>query len=341
MRASARAERRTRRTRAIVGAIVVVLALGVGVGAVWTGAGDDSGGDANRRSRLSFDADADETDDADDGRDGWKGGRRRWMRDSWRRWALSVCVPIASQVRDARRRLRALALGRGEEDRVDGFADPSLPIFVVGATTLLSLEKRLEKELWAWFVDSLGVSKTSPGRAHLESVLASDETTRSLDQTYDELRKRFPRDVVDDSETSEPSTSGLNAEGLIAFSDGIRGSIWPVMERSRAVKIQPASEAEHTFLLDHFDLLFPRTDPLDREAFHALAKLILVRRIIKALVKDFGGLGAIRQGLSTALVVDVRVIIDDGVVFRVHTVAPKSDAVEHTGRRLSIIAEAE
>ena len=50
----------------------------------------------------------------------------------------------------------------------------------------------------------------------------------------------------------------------------------------KAVDIRPATESEHAFLRDNFDLLFPPSDPLDRSTFHALAKLVLVRRIIKA-----------------------------------------------------------
>ena len=133
----------------------------------------------------------------------------------------------------------------------------------------------------------------------------------------------------------------LSAEGLIKFSDGIRGSIRHVMAvRPEAVAIQPASASEHAFLRDNFDLLVPSsTDPLDRSTFHALAKLILVRRIVKALVTDFGGVERIRRGLAEPLVIDVQVVVEGDVVFHVHTVAPKSDAVSGVGQRLGVISE--
>ena len=110
--------------------------------------------------------------------------------------------------------------------------------------------------------------------------------------------------------------------------------------RPEAVAIQPASASEHAFLRDNFDLLVPSsTDPLDRSTFHALAKLILVRRIVKALVTDFGGVERIRRGLAEPLVIDVQVVVEGDVVFRVHTVAPKSDAVSGVGQRLGVISE--
>ena len=38
----------------------------------------------------------------------------------------------------------------------------------------------------------------------------------------------------------------------------------------------------------HFDILFPASAPLDFAAFLSLAKLVLVRRIVKALVRHHG-----------------------------------------------------
>ena len=49
-----------------------------------------------------------------------------------------------------------------------------------------------------------------------------------------------------------------------------------------------ATPKEHDFLVRHFDLLFPAEAPLDLAAFLSLAKLVLVRRIVKALVRHHG-----------------------------------------------------
>ena len=235
---------------------------------------------------------------------------------------------------DARAR-RALE-GEGGAS-ADGFADPSLPIYVVGATSCKALERRLGKELWEWFVDALRVSPTSPGRARLAAVLSDARTVKGLDETFDELVKRYPREDEDDED--DDRAVSLSAAALVKFSDGIAGSIRPVLApHDKAVDIRPATESEHAFLRDNFDLLFPPSDPLDRSTFHALAKLVLVRRIIKALVSDFGGLVAVQRGLAEPLVVDVRVVLDGDVVFRVHTVAPKSNA-SGAGQRLGIISE--
>ena len=251
--------------------------------------------------------------------------RREWSSRLWRRWcrwATSVVlVPLST--------LSRRVAGPGDAD-ADAYVDPSLPIYVVGATSCRALERKLGKELWLWFIDALGVSKSSAGRAHIAQLLSHPDTKRSLDETFDELARRY----------SSSTTATVSAEGLVAFSDGIRGSIRGILENHRrAVEIGSASESEHAFLRDNFELLFPEEDPLDREAFHALAKLIMVRRIIKALVRDFGGLTSIQRGLSQPLVVDVVVVLDGDVVFRVHTVAPKSAAAAVSGQRLGIIAE--
>ncbi len=233
-------------------------------------------------------------------------------------------------------RARRLLEGEGGAT-ADGFADPSLPIYVIGATSCKALERRLGKELWEWFVDVLRVSTTSPGRARLAAVLSDARTVKGLDETFDELVKRYPREDEDDED--DDRAVSLSAAALVKFSDGIAGSIRPVLApHDKTVDIRPATESEHAFLRDNFNLLFPPSDPLDRSTFHALAKLVLVRRIIKALVSDFGGLVAVQRGLAEPLVVDVRVVLDGDVVFRVHTVAPKSNA-SGAGQRLGIISE--
>ena len=263
-----------------------------------------------------------------------RGSSILWRR--WSRWAVSVVlVPLSTLSR------------RAASADADAYVDPSLPIYVVGATSSRALERKLGKELWLWFIDALGVSKASAGRAHISQLLSHPDTKRSIDEMFDELARRYPTnnrrkgDDDGDGDGGQSSSSPtLSAEGLVAFSDGIRGSIRGILENHRrAVEIGSASESEHAFLRDNFELLFPEEDPLDREAFHALAKLIMVRRIIKALVRDFGGLTAIQRGLSQPLVVDVVVVLDGDVVFRVHTVAPRSAAAAVSGQRLGIIAE--
>ena len=281
----------------------------------------------NKFDSKVLDDDDDDDDDAERRRRRARGGwsSRLWRR--WCRWAISVVlVPLSTLLSRGR-------AGLGDAD-ADAYVDPSLPIYVVGATSCRALERKLGKELWLWFIDALGVSKSSAGRAHIAQLLSHPDTKRSLDETFDELARRYP------TSSSSLTTATVSAEGLVAFSDGIHGSIRGILENHRrAVEIGSASESEHAFLRDNFELLFPEEDPLDREAFHALAKLIMVRRIIKALVRDFGGLTAIQRGLSQPLVVDVVVVLDGDVVFRVHTVAPKSAAAAVSGQRLGIIAE--
>lgn len=242
--------------------------------------------------------------------------------------------------------------GDGDEghDGDGGFIDPELPVYVAGCESCANLEKRLGKPLWAWFVDALGVSKTSPGRAHIANVLTRDETTKALDGMFDALYARFPasregglgRADVDVDVEVDSRSRALSTDGVLAFSAGVQGTIREVMSHVGS-EIPRASGDEREFLRKHFEVLFPKEAPLNRETFHALAKLILVRRILKALARDLG-LVALRSGLSAPLVVDVKVVLPAGdgaaeEIFRLHTVAPKSDATQYAGARLGAITE--
>ena len=72
-----------------------------------------------------------------------------------------------------------------------------------------------------------------------------------------------------------------------------------------------------------------------------MAKLVLVRRIVKALVKRHG-LQTVRAGMRAPVVVDLSVVDDanksKACLFRVHTVAP-STAHGVDGHRLGAIVE--
>ena len=74
------------------------------------------------------------------------------------------------------------------------------------------------------------------------------------------------------------------------------------------------------------------------DAFLSMAKLVLVRRIVKALVKRHG-LQTVRAGMRAPVVVDISVVDEKNrALFRVHTVAP-STAPGVDGHRLGAIAE--
>ena len=68
----------------------------------------------------------------------------------------------------------------------------------------------------------------------------------------------------------------------------------------------PATAAEHDFLVNNFPILFPPEHPLDFRAFQSLAKLVLVRRIVKALVTHHG-LYRVQRGMRAPIVVDLTV----------------------------------
>ena len=132
---------------------------------------------------------------------------------------------VATSARAARARARRLLEGEGGAT-ADGFADPSLPIYVIGATSCKALERRLGKELWEWFVDALRVSTTSRTRASRRGAERRAHG-EGLDETFDELVKRYPREDEDDED--DDRAVSLSAAALVKFSDGIAGSIRPVL----------------------------------------------------------------------------------------------------------------
>jgi hypothetical protein len=70
------------------------------------------------------------------------------------------------------------------------------------------------------------------------------------------------------------------------------------------IDIPASTPAEHDFLVQHFDVLFPPEHPLDLPAFLSLAKLVLVRRIVKTLVRHHG-LHRVQRGMRSPIVVDL------------------------------------
>ena len=87
------------------------------------------------------------------------------------------------------------------------------------------------------------------------------------------------------------SAGSLDAEAVVRFSEGIQGTVRVLLDQREprcVITIPPATAAEHDFLVNNFPILFPPEHPLDFRAFQSLAKLVLVRRIVKALVTHHG-----------------------------------------------------
>ena len=259
------------------------------------------------------------------------------------RATLSVLLPL---LRAAARALGVLPSADADPNaRV--VEDPDLPVWLAGVSSLVAAERRAKKSLWEWWLDALHFSPDSPGRAHIRQLLSHPETARKLEALFDALDTQ--------------AVGKLDKDALVRFSAGIRGTVRVLLNRERArvadgagrarpafasgaasIELEPATARESRFLVDNFDLLFPDEHPLDLAAFLSMAKLVLVRRIVKALVKRHG-LQTVRAGMRAPVVVDLSVVDDANKsvrtsLFRVHTVAP-STAPGVDGHRLGAIVE--
>jgi hypothetical protein len=219
-------------------------------------------------------------------------------------------------------------------------------VWLAGVSSLVAAEERAGKELWEWWLDALSFRSDSAGRLHIRQLLRHPDTSDKFRNLFEYLDAR--------------GEGALDAESIVRFSAGIQGTVRVLLDKDRharrdaaaaraappatatangKIDIPPATPAEHDFLVQNFDFLFPPEHSLDLTAFLSLAKLILVRRIVKALVRHHG-LHAVRRGMRAPIVVDV-VVCDDATgepAFRVHTVAP-STAPGVEGFRLGAIAE--
>ena len=165
---------------------------------------------------------------------------------------------------------------------------------------MVEAEKRAGKELWEWWLDALKFRSDSAGRLHIRQMLAHPNMTPRLRSLFNalDLHRR----------------GALDSAAIVRFSAGIQGTVRVLLEHRpgladhevggrgggggggggpqhhhrSGIDIPPASQAEHDFLVRHLDLLFPPEAPLDLPAFLSLAKLVLVRRIVKALVRHHG-----------------------------------------------------
>jgi len=256
------------------------------------------------------------------------------------RATLSVFLPL---VHSAARALGVLP-GADSDPNARVVEDPDLPVWLAGVSSLVGAERRAKTSLWEWWLDALRFSPDSPGRAHIRQLLLHPETARKLEALFEALA------------TKEIRT--LDKDALVRFSAGIRGTVRVLLDRDvsvssrrdassgfgsrglsgQSIELDPPTERESRFLIDNFDLLFPPEHPLDFQAFLSMAKLVLVRRIVKALVKRHG-LRTVRAGMRAPVVVDLFIIDEEGkCLFRVHTVAP-STAPGMDGHRLGAIVE--
>ena len=168
-------------------------------------------------------------------------------------------------------------------------------MWLAGVSSLEGAERRAGKELWEWWLDALSFRPDSAGRLHIRQTLKHPDVQRKINALFEAL------DVE--------SRGHLDADAVVRFSEGIQGTVRVLLDQREprcVITIPPATAAEHDFLVMNFPILFPPEHPLDLRAFQSLAKLVLVRRIVKALVTHHG-LYRVQRGMRAPIVVDLTV----------------------------------
>ena len=225
------------------------------------------------------------------------------------------CSPSRPAPRAALRALGVHDAASALDPNARTIEDPDLPVWFAGVTSLGDAERRAGKALWEWWLDALRFDPDSAGRAHIRQLLKHPTTIEKFEALFAALG---------------PDERGvLDADAVVRFSAGISGTARVLLEHkeyankeyargrrantqaadasdSSVIELPAATPAEHDFLLRNHDLLFPPRHPLDRDAFLSLAKLVFVRRIVKALVSR-RGLRAVQRGMRAPLVVDIAV----------------------------------
>ncbi len=250
--------------------------------------------------------------------------RRRLLRS-----LLRALLRLLRLVREgARSSLQLLSRDRRTPPQPSAeWADPALPVLLCSGTFADVRASLGDTQLWAAWMDRLGLDSASPSRSHVRQLACSEALQRRLDEVFTTL---------------DANKSGrLGAAELRAFSAGLHGTLRTLLEHD-ARPLLPASAEEHEFLERSLDALFPPHAPLDRAAFAELAKLFLVRRVVRTLLAAHG-LHAVRAGMRQPLVIDISVTPPGqraAELRLVHTVTPVTHAAGDTGAKLGAIVEA-
>eukprot|EP00928_Gymnodinium_smaydae_P051072 TRINITY_DN34603_c0_g1_i1.p1 TRINITY_DN34603_c0_g1~~TRINITY_DN34603_c0_g1_i1.p1 ORF type:complete len:332 (-),score=53.52 TRINITY_DN34603_c0_g1_i1:127-1071(-) len=241
--------------------------------------------------------------------------------------AAAAAVVLAVALPATRRAVRALlqrlvvdvvAYLRRAKRPVPSAADP-----LYGRTLGLMYSRSRLSQSWEDFLDALDLPANSPIRGHIRQLFARPDFEAQL------------RDLFDVLSCGRPS---LSKEDVGRFSRGICGDLHVLLQVDSRVPLAKATEEDHRWIAERFDVVFPPESPLDREDFPAFAKLVLLRRVVRTLV-DSIGLRQLHDGVGRPLVVEVRVELGSGEPFRVRTVAPTSAPGAATGERMTLIAE--
>jgi len=206
-----------------------------------------------------------------------------------------------------------------ERRRQQSFCDP---IFGKGTKQLVYSPQRIA-QLWEDFLDGLGFSRSSPIRQHVRQLFEREDLEEQLQGLFDALAGGQP---------------ALDKGSFLNFSSKIRGQVHVLMHKNTEIALLPPSVEDAQWIQQRFDAVFPPEAPLDRNAFPGVAKLVLLRRVVRTLIECVG-IEELKEGMKAPLVVDIAVELQPGEPpFHLRTVAPSS-APGRSGERLDLIAE--
>ncbi|CAK9075955.1 unnamed protein product, partial [Durusdinium trenchii] len=158
-------------------------------------------------------------------------------------------------------------------------------------------------ESWEDFLDALGF-QSSPIRQHVRQLFNREDLEEQLQGLFDALSGGLP---------------ALDKGGFLNFSSNIRGQVHVLMDMKTKISLLPPTAEDSQWIQQNFDAVFPAEEPLDRAAFPGVAKLVLLRRVVRTLI-EYVGIEELKGGMAAPLVVDIAVDLKNGKPFHLHTV---------------------
>ncbi|CAJ1355911.1 unnamed protein product [Effrenium voratum] len=198
--------------------------------------------------------------------------------------------------------------------RRKGITDPTF-----GRRVVYDSERLVQS--WENFLDSLGFPKASPIRQHVRQLFSREDLDEQFQGLYDALC----------------NGSVFGKGHFERFSRGIRGHVHVLLDKKTKISLLPPTSEDLRWISQGFEGAFEER-PLDRQSFPSIAKLVLLRRVVRTLI-EYVGIEQLKAGVAAPLVVDLAVEIAGRAPFRLHTVAPCSAPSLKSGERLDLIAE--
>ena len=150
--------------------------------------------------------------------------------------------------------------------RSRGIADP-----VFGAMGVVYSHTRLA-ESWEDFLDALKFPQGSPIRHHIRQLFSREDFDAQLQKLFEALC----------------TESALTREHFERFSRGIQGHLHILTDKKTKIALLPPPREDLQWIAQNFDRAFPEERPLSRQNFPDVAKLVLLRRVVRTLIEFVG-----------------------------------------------------